>query len=58
MSKETYSNEELVQIFESEGIAYAIQNYLNLENIEDDEIRDLAGLVQYGLNKIEALLEI
>jgi hypothetical protein len=58
MSKRTYNNEELAELFESEGTAYAIQNYIDVKDIEDPEIRDLARLIKEDLDRIEMLLNL
>lgn len=34
-----YTNEEIADVVESEGLGYAVQYYLNPELIEDDELK-------------------
>lgn len=50
------SLEEVAQIVDSEGLGYAITDYLSPENIEDEGLRELWLQAQTHLNLIEQKL--
>ena len=48
-----YTNEDLKGIIEREGIGYTLTDYLNPNDIKDDEIRILAIRASDALQQIE-----
>lgn len=48
---------EIKQIVESEGLGYAVQDYLSSESILDPKLKQLWDAAQHALNAIEQYLE-
>lgn len=53
----SYSKEDVVNIVDNEGLDYALLHYMNLDNIEDKELRDTAKEAASWLRKVFAILE-
>lgn len=58
MVERLYSNEDLANIIENEGLGYAIQYYLNPEKIEDVEVRLAWANAKVLLDWLEKKLKI
>ncbi len=52
----TYNKEQLAELCDLEGTAYAIQNYINIDDIEDAELRDLARDAKKALDRLDDAL--
>ena len=55
--KRRYSAEDLARIVESEGLGYAIQGYVNPEQIEDPILRAVWTNAQEAMEEIERWIE-
>jgi hypothetical protein len=55
--RETYSINDIKDIFDSEGIGYAIQSYLSIPSIEDSKLARLINTAKELLDEIEAYVE-
>ena len=51
------TTEEVGNIVKSEGLGYAIQNYLGAEKIQDKELSKLWKEAELALNAVEKFLE-
>ncbi|ATF13531.1 hypothetical protein A616_16575 [Brevibacillus brevis X23] len=56
-----YSIKQVAEIVDSEGLGYAIQSYLNHENVEDEELaamwKECGELMARIYSKLEDYLE-
>lgn len=55
--RETYSVNDIKDIFDSEGIGYAIQSYLSIPSIEDAKLARLINSAKELLDEIETYVE-
>jgi hypothetical protein len=55
MTKKTI--QDVVDIINTEGLGYAVQDYLNFDNIEDKELLKLWMVAQETLDAIEKYIE-
>ena len=53
-----YSNDELRDIVENEGLGYAVQDYVNPEFIEDQDLREKWEQAKNLLDEIEEALNV
>ena len=53
-----YSDDELIEIIDSEGLGYAITSYLNSDRIEDETTRELWKECEEKLRKLQDHLGI
>lgn len=52
-----YSNEEIVDIIELEGLDYTVQSYIDAEKIEDEDMKNYFKQAKYWLDKIDESLK-
>lgn len=52
----TYTNEEIIELIEDEGIGYVIMDYLSPAKIEDPKLRELFTKAYLAINEIEVEL--
>lgn len=57
MPEEKYSINDVCHLVDSEGLGYAIQDYLRADNIEDPELSKLWAEAKATLDKIEIFLD-
>lgn len=58
MAKDSYSNEDLIDIIDNEGLDYTILYYLNVNDIEDPTLRKLFKQAKDALEQIQEILGI
>lgn len=56
IDRASYTNEDLAEIVEVQGLDYAIMHYVDFEDIVDPEMRDLFKEADEVLSKIQSLL--
>lgn len=54
---EKYTNKQIAEIVETEGLEYTITSYLSIEKIEDEEMKKMFQEAAEILKKIEDKLE-
>lgn len=51
-----YTNEDVLDIVENEGLEYAILDYMTLDDIEDEELRELCKEAEGALGRVQKKL--
>lgn len=57
MPRETLSVNDIRDIFEVEGMGYAVQHYISIGSVADDKLQSMLAQAKELLNEIEQYVE-